>query len=390
MGSVFLILLGVGYRATETGRRALGDRARGDRLERMKRSPQWRDGHFANVLSPQEPNLWRATKSFLFDGSEYSRPADAIPVVRRSRADFVSSAPARGLRITWLGHSTLIVEIDGARVLVDPVWGDYAAPFSWMGTQRFYPPPLPFDELPDFDAIVISHDHYDHLDYPTVLRLATVDRPFVVPLGVGAHLERWGIAPERIVELDWWGEHRVAALKLVATPARHFSGRSLTDRDATLWAGWALIGAHHRVFYSGDTAMFPGFTDIGERLGPFDATLIESGAYSSLWPDVHLGPEQAVQAHKMVRGRVMIPVHWGLFDLAMHGWTEPMERVLSAARHENVIVATPRPGETIEPSGVTESSRWWPAIPWESAEQSPVVSTGLSSSANAEGSRSPP
>jgi len=284
-----------------------------------------------------------AMKAWFTESSPYSIPVATPPFLQRSATDF-SEPPASGLRITWLSHSTLLIEIDGLRVLIDPVWGERASPFNWLGPERFFPPPLPFEQLPGLDVVVISHDHYDHLDFPTIRRLVDDGVPFVVPLGVGAHLEYWGIPAERITELDWWQEHSIGDLRLVATPARHFSGRSMfmADREATLWSGWALLGPQHRLYYSGDTAMFPGFADIGDRLGPFDATMIESGAYNPMWADVHLGPEQAVEAHLMVGGGVMIPVHWGLFDLAVHGWTEPIERVLVAAHKHGVSVVTPR------------------------------------------------
>ncbi len=370
-----LALVGIAA-AISTGWTAMGTRADGARLERMRHSPRWQEGRFIDVLPRKEPGFWPALRGWLFEGSEYRAPARPQPLKSRHGNEFPSSI-ADGLRVTWLGHSTLLVEIDGARVLVDPVWGPRAAPFSWAGPKRFHRPPLPFRELPKLDAVLISHDHYDHLDHPTIVRLARKDVDFVVPLGVGAHLQYWGVPETRITELDWWEEHEVAGVRLVATPSRHFSGRSLTDRDCTLWSGWALIGPAHRAYYSGDTAMFPGFTEIGERLGPFHVTMIESGAYNAMWADVHLGPEQAVQAHRMVQGKIMIPVHWGTFDLALHGWTEPMERVLVAANQEGVHVATPRIGETVDALNPPQVARWWPKVPWKTAKQDPVTSSGL-------------
>lgn len=366
---------------------ALGARARGDRLERMRRSPQWRDGHFDDVIPRSGANVyaylrrqigWAAMTDWLFGGSKHRVPKAPLPIEQRCKSDF-DAAPPSGLRITWLGHSTSIVEIDGARVLIDPVWSAYAGPTRLAGQRRFFPPPLALSELPEIDVVVISHDHYDHLDYPTIRQLAPSRAIFVTPLGVGAHLEAWGIAPDRIVELDWWEERRLHDLTFVATPARHFSGRGVLDLEHTLWAGFAILGPQHRVFYSGDTAMFPGLLEIGARLGPFDATMIESGGYSRHWADVHLGPEQAVQAHRMLQGKVMVPVHWSLFDLAMHGWTEPIERVLAAARTLDIRVATPRLGESFEPTGRLPSERWWPDLPWDTASDAPIVSSGLGS-----------
>jgi L-ascorbate metabolism protein UlaG (beta-lactamase superfamily) len=313
-------------------------------------------------------------------GSVDSTPSASPRVVRRTVEDF-AGRPGNGLRITWLGHSTSLIEIDGYRLLVDPVWGDRSSPFTWAGPKRFYPPPLPLAAGPRLDAVLISHDHYDHLDYPTIAALSRREELlFVVPLGVGAHLEYWGVAAGRIVELDWWQEHASGDLTFIAAPARHFSGRSvlMTDRNQTLWAGWAVIGPEHRVYYSGDTALFPEMRTIGERLGPFDAPMIEAGAYNAMWADVHLGPEQAVFAHRLVNGKVMLPVPWGLFDLALHGWTEPVERVIVAAKAQGVTVVTPPPGGTIDVDAATARPKpWWPSLPFESVERAPAFSSGV-------------
>lgn len=380
---VLLALLGglllFGYALVDSWK-ATGTRAKGERLTRLVSSGRFDGKRFRDVLPRHQGSMLQMSREYFFGGSAHRTPEGVLPVIARKAADFAQPADG-GLRITWLGHSTILVEIDGRRVLLDPVWSERASPFTWAGPRRFYAPPLPLDQLPPLDAVLISHDHYDHLDVGTIVSLGQATSvPFLVPLGVGAHLEYWGIPADRIIELDWWQEHTLDGLSLIATPARHFSGRSITfaDRDATLWAGWALIGPSHRVFYSGDTAMFPGFSEIGARLGPFDATLIEAGAYSALWADVHLGPEQAVEAHQKVRGRLMIPVHWGLFDLALHGWTEPVERVLRAAQESGVEVQTPPPGGTVVVGAAQpQVARWWPDVPWLSAEAAPVVSSGL-------------
>ncbi len=357
---------------------AAGAKPRDERLAQMKASPNWQDGRFVNTLPRSDIRLWPIVQS-RFGAPDQTFPETTLPVMVRSSRDF-DTAPASGLRITWLGHSTLLVEIDGYRVLVDPVWGARASPFKSQGPKRFHAAPLPLDQLPDVDAVVISHDHYDHLDHETVIALGDRVPLYAVPLGVGAHLEHWGVSPDRIVERDWWGEIEVGELKLVATPARHASGRSLTfsDQDKTLWSGWAIQGPEHRVYYSGDTAMFPELAEIGERLGPFDATMIETGAYNPLWVDVHMGPEQAIVAHELVRGKLFMPVHWGTFDLAVHNWTEPVERVLAAAAQADVQVAVPRPGQSVEPNEPSTLFRWWPEVPWKTAGETPVLSTGLS------------
>lgn len=356
----------------------MGGQPRGDRLERMQASPRWHEGRFRDVLPREEPRGWSALREWVVDGSAHRVPEAPPPIVTRRAEDF-AEAPPSGLRVTWLGHSSSLVEIDGQRVLFDPVFGPRASPLSWAGPKRFHDPPLPTDDLPPLDAVAISHDHYDHLDYPTIVELARRDVPFIVPLGVGAHLEHWGIATDRITELDWWQSHRVGDLQISATPARHFSGRSptMSDRDRTLWAGWALVGSQHRVYFSGDTAMFPGFAEIGQRLGPFDVALIESGAYNALWRDVHIGPEQAVLACEMVNSELLLPVHWATFDLSLHAWTEPIERILVAAERAGLSVVTPRPGASFEPAAPPPIDRWWPELSWQQAQAKPIVSSGL-------------
>nr|WP_255216810.1 MBL fold metallo-hydrolase [Pseudenhygromyxa sp. WMMC2535] len=358
---------------------AYGAAAEGERLERMHNSPQWTGEGFGNRLPRVDGSPMAMLRKSLFAGSSVASPDQPIAAVQTRHGEEFVAPPDSGLRVTWLGHSTLLVEIDGARVLVDPVFGPRASPFSWLGPARFYAPPLPLDELPAIDAVLISHDHYDHLDYPTVRALADREITWMVPLGIGAHLEAWGVPPARVVELDWWEDHEHAGLRFTCTPARHFSGRSLfmADQDATLWSGWAVRGPEHAVFYSGDTALHDEFVDIGARLGPFDLTMIESGAYDGLWSDVHLGPEQAVIAHQLVGGAVMLPVHWGAFDLALHGWTEPIERVLVAADEAGVQVVSPAPGGSVEPSTPGELVRWWPALPWQGVEEAPAWSTSV-------------
>ena len=356
---------------------AAGQSAIDTRIEAIKASPNWHDGKFVNSLNNAEPNFFKSLFKWMC-GVENTVPGAPLPVVEHVASDF-DIAPESGLRITWLGHSTLLVEIDGYRVLIDPVWSERPSPFSWMGPKRFHKPPLPIDELPAIDAVVISHDHFDHLDQRTVKALGDRVPVYVMPLGVGAYLENWAVPIDHIVELDWWDEFKLGDITLTATPARHFSGRSLfmTDKNETLWSGWAITGRKHRIYYSGDTGMFQGFADIGDKLGPFDAILIEIGAYDQLWADLHIGPEQAVEARIALGSGLFIPVHWGTFDLAMHAWTEPVERVLVAAEKAGVSVAVPRPGESIEPANAPEVTRWWPAIPWKTVEEAPVVSSGL-------------
>jgi L-ascorbate metabolism protein UlaG (beta-lactamase superfamily) len=296
-----------------------------------------------------------------------------VPTVRPILGN-VSAQPEE-LGVTWLGHSTVLVEIAGKRVLTDPVFSDRVSPSQVFGPKRFFAPPLALDELPKVDVVLISHDHYDHLDRATVVDLARTGPRFVVPLGVGTRMRAWGIAAELITELDWWQETVIDGLRLVCTPARHFSGRGLFDRNQTLWAGWALVGTEAKLFFSGDSGFGPHFAEIGRRLGPFDVTMMEIGAYDSAWADVHMGPEQAVRAHELVGGVLMLPVHWATFNLALHPWTEPGERVLAEAGRSGARVAFPRPGERFESRQLPPAARWWPELPWRTASEAPVISS---------------
>jgi L-ascorbate metabolism protein UlaG (beta-lactamase superfamily) len=246
------------------------------------------------------------------------------------------------------------------------------------GPERFFEAPLPLSELPNLDAVVLSHDHYDHMDEETLVTLKNKAKLFLTPLGVGLRMVKWGIPHEKIREFDWWEKTSVGDVELVFTPARHFSGRGLFDRNSTLWGGWAFVGKKQRLYFSGDTGYFPGFKEIGARLGPFDMTFIESGAYDNAWPDVHLGPEQAVKAHLDVRGKIMVPVHWGTFNLAKHAWTEPVERILVESEQKGVTLSIPRPGESLEPNEAPKKERWWPQLPTKTAKEDPIVSTHLS------------
>ena len=340
--------------------RALGAKAAGERLARIRSSPQWKNGRFRNRVSTATllPSRFGQTLRLQVAGEEIRYPRRPIPVLSRKLADF-DAPPASGLRVTWLGHATALVEIDGARVLTDPVWSERVSPSAWIGPKRFFEPPLPLGQLPRLDAVVISHDHYDHLDMRTIEALAGRGARFFVPLGVGAHLERWGVPPESIDELDWEEVRLIGDVTLTLTPARHFSGRGPGDRDSTLWGSWVLSGPRHRVFYSGDSGYFEGFREIGAAHGPFDATLMSAAAYGPTWPDVHMTPEELVRSHVELSGETMIPVHWATFNLAFHDWTEPVLRASAAAREAGARLLVPRPGEMVEPTRPPEIPDWW-------------------------------
>ncbi|MFE9776399.1 MBL fold metallo-hydrolase [Streptomyces sp. NPDC005931] len=364
-----------GFRSPSPGLRGLrpaafGADPGGERMARIRRSPHFHNGVFRNpggtARTRPSGSALDVAKVFLDKETRSRRtPTGAVPVHSTTLAD-LSRPPATGLRLTWMGHSGVLAEIDGHRVLFDPVWGERCSPFPFAGPRRLHPAPLPLAALGPVDAVVVSHDHYDHLDLPTIRALAGTDTLFAVPLGVGAHLEHWGVSAGRLRELDWHEATRIGGLTLTATPARHFCGRALRNTQHTLWASWVVAGEEHRVFHSGDTGYFEGFRDIGAQHGPFDATMIQVGAYSEFWPDIHMTPEEGVRSHLDLQGGapagVLLPIHWGTFNLAPHAWAEPAEWLKDAAGEAGQAVAFPRPGEPFEPEGKLPSDPWWRGV----------------------------
>ena len=346
--------------------KTFGKRAEGLRLERMRASPMWVGDVFRNI-HPVLPGLRdlsapRPTLSEFLRGGTRRVPGGPLPSVNPLQA---WSKPAdTGLRATWLGHSTVLIEIDGLRVLTDPVWGTRASPSRFAGPKRFQPVPVTLKQLPSIDAVLVSHDHYDHLCHPTIKALAKTDMPFITSLGVGAHLQAWGIAPDRITELDWWQSHRLPGsdVEVTAAPSQHFSGRGLKDRNATLWSSLAICGPRHRVFFSGDTGLTDQYTLIRDRLGPFDLVMLEVGAFHPAWGDIHLGPDNALKALQLLGGGAFLPVHWGTFSLAMHAWDEPAETLLRLAPQQGVQLVMPQLGQAVEPAHVDSVTPWWRGV----------------------------
>ncbi len=280
------------------------------------------------------------------------------PVVQpgpfRTDKDIYQRAPAHGLRVTWFGHSGMLLEIDGLRVLIDPVWEERASPRQWFGPKRFFPPTLALEDLPALDAVLVSHDHYDHMGEMTIRRLARLPcaarAQWITALEVGSLLKAWGVRPECVIELDWTDTAAVtgregAELQLTSVPARHFSGRSLFHRFETLWGAYVLRGSQHTVYFGADTGWWDGFREIASTYGPFDLTMLEIGAYNELWKNIHLGPDNALRAFEaMGRPGLLMPIHWGLFDLALHGWKQPIERLVEIAGRSGVSLWSPEPG----------------------------------------------
>jgi L-ascorbate metabolism protein UlaG (beta-lactamase superfamily) len=362
--------------------KSLGRKPSGARLERIETSPQWVGDRFHNVwpVMPglRDPNATMPTLSEFLCGGERRVPLGPLPAMNPIEA--WTRPPASGLRATWLGHSTVLIEIDGLRVLTDPVWGPRASPSRLAGPKRFQPVPVRLRSLPPLDLVLLSHDHYDHLDYPTILGLAKRDVPFVTSLGVGAHLEAWGVPPERIVELDWWESHTLpnTGLTVTAAPSQHFSGRGLKDRNATLWSSLVIRSQRHAVFFSGDTGLTTEYQTIRDRLGPFDLVMLEVGAFHPAWGDIHLGPERALEAWALLGGGPFLPVHWGTFSLAMHAWDQPAETLLKLGPKAGAHLVMPRLGEPVEPAYAEDATPWWRVADANARESEPeTIATSL-------------
>jgi len=384
--------------------KSFGARAAGERLERMRASEQWTKAHegspagFRNRgpirAGLRDASAPRPTLTEFLCGGDHRVPTGELPVLDPREA--WRQAPGRDLRATWLGHSTVLLEIGGRRFLTDPVWGARASPSRLAGPKRFHPVPVALKALPPLDAVLVSHDHYDHLCMATVRGLAKLQPtvPFITSLGVGAHLEAFGVDPARITELDWWQSHLVvgpaagvvggsgaaAEVRFTAVPAQHFSGRGLKDRNATLWSSFVIEsgdggprGDGERVFFSGDTGLTDQYAEISARFGagtsgsaargrPFDLVMLEVGAFHPSWGDIHLGPRNALEALALLGGGAFLPVHWSTFSLALHPWDEPAETLLELAPAQGVHLVMPRLGEPVHPVQVDAVRPWWRSV----------------------------
>lgn len=334
-----------------------------DESTRTERAAPFREGRFVNLEPQASPEITVERLVEAFSSHERTSPSGEIPVISIDPKR-IDVSPTDGLHLAWLGHAGVLIEIDGKRLLADPVLSERASPISFVGPKRFHPSPLHIPDLRGIDAVIITHNHYDHLDEATIRHLAHQGTQFFVPLANMGQLLAWDVPLQQISELDWWEEVSLGDLRIVATPSRHYSNRGTFDYKKTLWSSWSVIGPRNRVFISGDTGYSEVFSEIGARFGPFDATVIKVGSYgpSDSWHDVHMTPEEAVQVHLDVQGKAMLPVHWGTFNLAYHPWDEPIIRTLTAAQQMSVTLVTPKVGAFISLPAERKLSYWWEEV----------------------------
>jgi L-ascorbate metabolism protein UlaG (beta-lactamase superfamily) len=332
-----------------------------DQITKIVTSPQYYDGKFINTNKDTVQSvgkMWAATKDFLFNKSDQATPLRPIPIKPIAKNAF-DLTDKNSLLFSRLGHSSLMIQMNGKIWLTDPVFSERTSPVQWAGPKRFHAVPLNVDELPEIEAVIISHNHYDHLDYGSIQKLKDKVNHFLVPLGNGQTLLDWGVAKEKITEFDWWDSIKIDTVEIIATPAQHFSGRGVLDRDESLWASWIIRNKDHSIYYSGDTGYFDGFKEIGDKYGPFDYAFMECGAYNQLWRNIHLMPEDTIQAFKDVKGNILVPVHNGTFDLSTHAWFDPFVQIKELAQQHNVQLMTPLIGEVVIKQSSYSNYAWW-------------------------------
>jgi L-ascorbate metabolism protein UlaG (beta-lactamase superfamily) len=329
-------------------------------LERIRKSPNFLNGAFKNLEKTVTSTdfKWNTIPKFFTDGNNKTPNVD-LPT-QKLKKSFFENKPQQA-RITWFGHSAAIVEIEGLTVFIDPMLGDVPAPHPFLGAKRFQKElPIEIDSLPKIDVVLISHDHYDHLDYGSIVKLKDKVGQFYVPLGIKAHLTSWGVDASKITEFDWWESVNYNGVEFVSTPARHFSGRGITNRNSTLWCSWVLKSNNTNIFFSGDSGYGKHFKEIGEKYGPFDFAMVECGQYNEQWSQIHMMPEETIQAAIDVQSKLTMPIHWGSFKLALHSWNDPIIRASAKANYLNVKITTPKVGEAIVLNEEEfPSEEWW-------------------------------
>jgi L-ascorbate metabolism protein UlaG (beta-lactamase superfamily) len=335
-----------------------GKEPEGQRLVRMQASPNYRDGAFQNLIEtpmyPPDISYWKMTKHLL-QKPKNVKPPRAIPFIKTDLVALQAPKPT----IIWFGHSSYLIKSQDFTVLVDPVFSGQASPVSFFGKAFDGADHYKAQDMPAIDALILSHDHYDHLDYKSILELAPKTKHFYTALGVGAHLEHWGIPAEKITEMDWWQHEKISeAIAITATPARHFSGRKIT-RNLSLWASYVLDLHGYRIFLGGDSGMAPHFAEIGQKYGPFDIALLENGQYAPEWPYIHSMPEETIQIAKQLNAKVLMPLHWAKFELSYHPWNEPIKRLTQAAKTQNQALCTPMIGQPVVVDSLYPKQIWW-------------------------------
>ncbi|PWL38876.1 hypothetical protein DKG77_11605 [Flagellimonas aquimarina] len=363
---IILVLIGVlivAYLLFVNYYPSFGGKISKEQQKEYAKSSNYRNGKFVNEKDvPKDLSFGETVNlayKFFTTKVPNGSPQEDLKVEKLDSADVADFK--NDTRLIWYGHSAFLVQIDNKNILIDPMFGNVAAPHPLLGGNRFNKQmPLNIEKLPNIDMVVISHDHYDHLDYESITKLKDKVDMFYTPLGVGVHLEEWGVEKQRIVELDWWQEINADGLLFACTPAQHFSGRKFGNEQSTLWSSWVIASEHDKLFFSGDSGYGSHFKAIGEKYGPFDFAMMECGQYNAMWPDIHMFPEETAQAGLDVQAKTVMPIHWGGFKLALHSWTDPIERVVKKGAELQISIATPRIGEVIRPKDSLQGyNAWW-------------------------------